>query len=417
MDEVKASCLRRSRLLIKLILILRIASTSDDPMTPQGAVDLVDTLGRDSQMGFVWDPYLQDYNAHDRSFSLPSDRCTSRSSTPQSTPSRAPPQQWSVPTFESQLPWRSSLDQRHAPPALKPDPLPPTERRRPLEVYSRALPRGKNILFFHHPNSKFCSEPSAIIRKYQGQRSVIERKQTSLERELTEYVKDLCNRELCVTKVNTMKGVMLSDFQHPPHILVQSYYIVLCANVDIHYAMNYILSAFCTGFDEVAVVTLLKQLTVFSDHNHDEDENYVYVIKAIWDRILHQSALKNAVLHNKNKNVASYSLKTLAVHHMCYDQGILSTFLKLLVQSMRTEQDITLTTYNCIVRRLLRISTRLVDETHRTMMTKIWPKVKYRLRYQTGKMKEDWARLMFQVCHKFEMTELTERVNDFWMTM
>ena len=93
---------------------------------------------------------------------------------------------------------------------------------------------------------------------------------------------------------------MFADYRNPPHPLIQSHYIMLCTNVDIYYAMNYILSAFCNGFDQVAVVTLLKQLSVSSAAHG----RFVGIIKAIWDELFHHINLKNDVLYYANRKVA-----------------------------------------------------------------------------------------------------------------
>ena len=78
------------------------------------------------------------------------------------------------------------------------------------------------------------------------------------------------------SELNMFTTLMFYD-SRTPIPLIQSYFVILWANADIHFAMNYILSVFCRKIDEVAVVTLLKQLTVFSR----EDGRYVNIIKAL----------------------------------------------------------------------------------------------------------------------------------------
>ena len=210
-------------------------------------------------------------------------------------------------------------------------------------------------------------------------------------------------------EVMRSKRDLFADYRNPPHPLIQSHYFVLWANLDIYYAMNYLLSAFCSRFDEVAVVTLLKQLTVFSDRDHDDESNdFVYIIKVVWDAVFHREDLKIAVMHHSERNVASYSLRTLAIHHMNADHNILTTFFRLFYESMKAKQQITLATYSCVVRRLSWISKRFVAIKHKEMVITIWDEVNSRL-----KDKDDWDKwlgLMTQVCRKFGMVELIERI-------
>ena len=56
----------------------------------------------------------------------------------------------------------------------------------------------------------------------------------------------------------------------------QSRWIALWANIDIYYAMNYMLSSFCTQFDEFAVAVLLKQLS------EEKEVAHWILISSIW---------------------------------------------------------------------------------------------------------------------------------------
>ena len=178
--------------------------------------------------------------------------------------------------------------------------------------------------------------------------------------------------------VEALRRIMFNNTANLPHPLIQSSYISLWANVDIHCTMNYILSAYCTGFDEVAVVTLLKQLTVFSG----ADGTFVGIIKAIWDELFHHEDFVEDVLGYASRNVASYSLQTSAVHHVDYDEGILATLNKLFNDSFKAKQEITSATHNCIVRRLEKIPPELFKRRHRRIIAKIWGQVRPRLQHK-----------------------------------
>ena len=191
-------------------------------------------------------------------------------------------------------------------------------------------------------------DPSAIIRKYVGKRSVVRNNLSVLDRNISDAMKPsiihMVNRKFCKTQLRTEVSAfyvfMFANYRNPRHPLIQTYYIMLWANVDIHFAMNYVLSAYCTAFDEVAVVSLLKQLTVCSG----ADGIYFGIIKAIWDRLFHHDVIREAVLHYSNRNVASYSLMTLAVHDPEMD-----TFERLLVEAIDAYQNITLAVYNTVL--------------------------------------------------------------------
>ena len=177
----------------------------------------------------------------------------------------------------------------------------------------------------------------------------------------------MVNKTFCKTQLraelSAFYAYMFDDYRNPPHPLIQSYFIMLWANVDIHFAMNYILSAYCMAFDEVAVVTLLKQLTVCSG----ADGIYVGVIKAIWDELLLHDVLKEAVLSYSSKNVASHSLLTLAVHDPEMD-----TFERLLIEAIDANQNITLAVYNFIIQRLKSIPEEELSAGHRSLIRAVW---------------------------------------------
>ena len=196
------------------------------------------------------------------------------------------------------------------------------------------------------------------------------------------------------------------DPKQPPHPLLQSYFIMLWANLDIYYAMNYILSAFCTAFDEVAVVTLLKQLTVFSS----SDGKYVEIIKAIWDAIYPRIRLKNAVLHYATRNVVSYSLMTLAVHHPSYD-----SFERLLAEGMSANQQITLVVFNSCIQRLRSIPREWVTDCHRKLVRGIWNKMMPLLEEVnvTKHQRRIWISSILRTCDVYGLAYLTERVKSY----
>ena len=202
--------------------------------------------------------------------------------------------------------------------------------------------------------------------------------------------------------------VLLNSTAYSSHPLIQSSYISLWANVDIYYAMNYILSAYCTEFDEVAVVTLLKQLTRLSED--DARESFVRIIKAVWDELLSHVDLRDAVLHDASRNVASYSLLSLANNHMNYDGRILATLVKLFHVSDKAYQQITSSTYNCVVRRLEKISPQFFKRKHRRIISKIWKHVRPRLQDKQFAFRDEWTELMLNVCRKFELTILKGRM-------
>ena len=207
-------------------------------------------------------------------------------------------------------------------------------------------------------------------------------------------------------RLPALHAFMFADSRNPPHPLIQSYYIMLWANANIYHAMNYILSAFCKGLDEVAVVTVLKQLSSYSGG----DGAFVNVIKAIWDGIFCNSDLKYAVLQYATQNVASYSLMTLAVHHPSFD-----TFERLLFEAMDADQQITLVVYNCIARRLIEIPSEMVNDRHRSLVESIWRNSIPLMQKSniTQEQKVEWMALMMGICDVYRLECLEECIKTY----
>ena len=282
-----------------------------------------------------------------------------------------------------------------------------------------------------------CFDSSAIVAKFKGMRASIKAAQTQLEAQLIDTYNVIRGKVLGATighgcgaefqerfrrNLTLFERIVLGDppeVKRSPHVFIQSDYIFLRGNLDIHYAMNYILSPFCTGIDEVAVVTLLKQLTAFADGAGAR--GYVWIIKAIWDRLLcddrHARDLRDAVLHYADKNVASYSLKTLAVDRPDNDQGILATLMKLLNVSMEANQNIKLATYNCVIRRLKEIPNDSISLEQLGLIRKIWNKSKLDANIKIrGEARLKWGELMLAVCHRFNLKELEAEVKMYYRT-
>merc|ERR1712157_184946 len=83
------------------------------------------------------------------------------------------------------------------------------------------------------------------------------------------------------------------------------------------------------------------------------------VIKAIWNKLLEHPVIERAILHDSSKNVASFSLMTLAVFDVTLD-----TTMPLVYDALIANQKITLQTYNCVLRRLYKCNLTNVDARH-----------------------------------------------------
>ena len=256
---------------------------------------------------------------------------------------------------------------------------------------------------------------SAIIHKYKGKRCYIRRGQNPEAFNITQLLKHLWRQMTAkfITNDEVKDYISDRDFQkvifknarqRPPHPLIQSYYITLWSHIDLHYAMNYILSGFCTAFDEAAIVVLLKQLTVCARSN----KFFVGIIQAIWHQLFYHHDVKSAVLDYDTRNVASYSLMSLAVYESNFD-----IFLRLFNESMNADQQITLATYNCIVRRLGRIPREKFNHQHMAAIDTVWSKVTPSFAYMNKWDRQKWVREMLQICQKFELFELALKVKAF----
>ena len=146
---------------------------------------------------------------------------------------------------------------------------------------------------------------------------------------------------------NTQREMYLNEHyllivfaQNAPTRDIQSRFISFWSNVDIYYAMNYILSSFCTELNEFAVVILLKQLSVCGGRSG----KYWTIIKSVWHMLFQNKIIQSAVF-SCNKWIASYSLKTLAVFDS--DQWSMMTLFNAAHRNA-SNQRIEFSTYNAI---------------------------------------------------------------------
>ena len=136
------------------------------------------------------------------------------------------------------------------------------------------------------------------------------------------------------------------------------------------------------------------------------------IIKAIWDELFLYDDLRDAVLSYAPRNVASYSLLTLAVHDLEVD-----TMFRLLEFAMDANQQITLSTYHCIVQRLEQENKWAVVKEQRMMIGKIWNHSVPLLENRTTQKRSIgyWFGLMMRVCSRFRLIELKARINSFFV--
>lgn len=308
-------------------------------------------------------------------------------------------------------------------PPLVAHPIPlPTEKPRPLQEYVAVLPNSMLIVYtrsLFKPQLKLIVclfDSSALLQKFQGRQEDIEANTTEMEQQLIQMYK-MVRKQAVGTRMrhkalhdDRLRGsllvfeqIMFSDPQHPPPFAIQSDYIFLWANLNIYYAMNYILSPLCSGFDDFAIVTLLKQLTVRKDARKGT-RSFVNVIKEIWNGIFLRAGLKIVVLHFGGRNVASYSLATLAVEHKKENPEILATLIRLLEESIAENHLITLACYNCVIRRLSMIAPQFINGRELDALRTCWKKSKPMLRRTRGTerfQKRLWHDLMMDVLHTF----------------
>ena len=105
-----------------------------------------------------------------------------------------------------------------------------------------------------------------------------------------------------------MKQMFISlDHSKPLHIKTQSLFIALWANIKMKYAFNYLLmDRYCTQINIFSVTVFMKVLST---------ARYAYYyrcIKQIWNAILQNDALLDAILNYGARNLVSYSVLTLA---------------------------------------------------------------------------------------------------------
>ena len=198
----------------------------------------------------------------------------------------------------------------------------------------------------------------------------------------------------------------------PPARRYQSRWIALWSNVDIYYAMNYILSSFCTEFDEFAVVTLLKQLSVCGG-------TYLKVIKCVWNMLSVHVDIRDALFYS-DKLIASYSLNALAVFDS--DQ---QTMMKLFYAAIRegANQRIKFATYSAMTNTLL---TSRASSYSRTVIRILYystmncREIKWRLKSgdRDGKTKNEiqsWFGKIIELCNRHNLSQISEAARFDWL--
>ena len=144
-----------------------------------------------------------------------------------------------------------------------------------------------------------------------------------------------------------MKHIFISlPVDSPPCVEIQSLLIAIWSNINMQYALNYLLmDEYCTGIDLFALSIMLKLLSA------SYGEYYFPIIKAIWKVILTNDAISDMLLtkSKENKNIISYSL-----HSILFHVDDLKTAMKLLNATRDTPQTLTWATCERAVKKLIR---------------------------------------------------------------
>lgn len=107
-------------------------------------------------------------------------------------------------------------------------------------------------------------------------------------------------------------------------------------------------------------------------------------------------------------------------HHMDGDPEILGTLIRLLEEAMAADQQITLATYSCVIRRLSTIAPQCINGRHRYQLAALhasWRKAKNLLwRVNDRSQERLWKKLMVHVLSVFgsRYRHLTDDIKSYY---
>ena len=115
----------------------------------------------------------------------------------------------------------------------------------------------------------------------------------------------------CAKAALPVSRTMFVSFNHNKtlNIDTQSLFIAVWANLNMHYALNYLLmDECCTEVNIFGITIFLKQLSSINGAYHCP------LIKSIWNAILQNGDLLGAIMDSDIRNLASYSILSLICH-------------------------------------------------------------------------------------------------------
>ena len=206
----------------------------------------------------------------------------------------------------------------------------------------------------------------------------------------------------CKRSLNDKLKRMFASCDHskPLHIKTQSMFIRVWANVNIKYALNYlIMDGYCTQINVHSIVVLLKVMSIIGNSAY-----YLPLIKQIWNVILQNSVILNAMLNHSSRNIASYSMLTLAVH-----DAQLNTIMSILNAAKGTRQIFKQKSLTAVLNRLNDARDKSL---YKWAVLALWnrsiPNVFHPL--FPPEYRRDFVRLMEEICDLYEFPELKQHV-------
>ena len=225
-------------------------------------------------------------------------------------------------------------------------------------------------------------------------KSIWDRHYSSYQRPLAVQYKQALNEQLA-------EMFLSLDHSKPLHIETQSMFVAVWANVNTKYALNFLMmDGYCTQINIFSITVLLKVMSISSGAYHYR------LIKQIWNVILQNKTILDAMLNHGSTNIVSYSMLTLAVQ-----DRELNTIIALLEATVGSRQIFMQKTLTAVLRR---ICSARCKRAYRWTVQYIWNKSVpnvfsscYDEKYRNG-----FLILMQQACELYGLSELMQEITN-----
>ena len=224
-------------------------------------------------------------------------------------------------------------------------------------------------------------------------KSIWDRHYSSYQRPLSVQYKQALNEQLA-------EMFLSLDHSKPLHIETQSMFVAVWANVNMKYALNFLMmDGYCTQINMFSITVLLKVMSISSGAYHYR------LIKQIWNVILQNKTILDAMFNHGPTNIVSYSMLTLAVQ-----DRELNTMVALLQATAGNRQIFMQKTLTAVLRR---ICNARCQQEYRWTVQYIWNKSSNIFSsFYDERYRKNFLFLMQQACELHGLLDLQQEVRE-----